>query len=120
MKVQQKKVSTSSSSCIALLYLISFLYSSCYSYRKIDTDYNDIEPNQKYEITTKKFNKERMVITTVTDSAIVALKGRSEIITPLLELKRVKRRKYSNGKTILLSTIVYLASFRLLAIPNDI
>jgi hypothetical protein len=83
---------------------LSLVFTSCYNYKHLDLNSEELAPGEYYELTTAGDHTWKGKVVQLTDS-IVTLKTSSgrQIDFPLAKLGEVQRRKLSVGKTIGLS-----------------
>ncbi|MBO0328962.1 hypothetical protein [[Muricauda] lutisoli] len=88
---------------IVLFLAIILLFDSCYSYKKLEFGSNDYLIGEKYEIKVGNRKSEKVTIKEVTDSTIVVIQRKNEIILQKSMITEAKLMKISPGKTILVS-----------------
>lgn len=88
---------------IIILIAISLLLQSCYSYKNIDKNSN-LAMGKKHKINqSNKYEKVRLLSST--DSTITVINNKNiETTISIKEIKTIKKRKFSVGKTAILVT----------------
>jgi predicted small secreted protein len=98
---------------IIYILLVSFLLQSCFSYRVIDKN-SDLAIGKKYKIKqSNKYEKVRLLAST--DSTITVSNNKNiENTIAKNNIKVIKKRKFSVGKTTILVTSTLLGGATLL------
>ncbi|MDY8138825.1 hypothetical protein [Aquimarina sp. 2201CG5-10] len=89
---------------------------SCHSYRSMNVMADEIRLNKKYKITTKKYQKKKVIIKDATATEIIAVIDKTKVEIPVSEIEEIRRRKFSYVKTLAIPVV--LTGFFALAITS--
>ena len=94
---------------IILLLSISIMLQSCYSYKTINLNSENLVVGKIYKIQQNR-KLEKVKLKSITDSSIVVKKGNIESKIAISDIRKIKKRKFSATKTVLLVTTLTVAS----------
>ena len=86
---------------IIILIAISLLLQSCHSYRTINPSNCYLEVGKHYKI-KQQTDFERVKLRSFTDSTITVINGNREQEISKKNIKKMKEREFSSGKTVVL------------------
>ena len=84
---------------LILLFAVSILFQSCYSYKSINKN-NDLEIGEIYKIKQDNYF-EKVKLLAINDSVLTFKDGRDEVEIPKSKILEIKERDFSVGKTVL-------------------
>lgn len=90
---------------ILFLCLISLLFQSCYIYKTVDLQKDKIVENKKYRLYLEGSVMKKVTVKTVSDSSITVFDNRHRLVQiPFSEIKVIKKKRFSVGKTVVFTT----------------
>lgn len=96
---------------------VSFLLHSCYSYKSVDLRKTALVVGKKYKIKeNKKFLKVKLI--SCNDSIANFQSGTTEKQIKLSEIQKLKKRKFSASKTVLLPVSILIGAFTIIIIDG--
>lgn len=102
---------------LILAIALSILLHSCYSYKSIDLRKTTLVVGKKYKIkVNKKFVKVKLI--SFNDSIANFQSGNTEKQIKLSEIQKLKKRKFSASKTVLLPVSILIGSFTIIIIDG--
>ncbi len=102
---------------LILAFVISYLLHSCYSYKSIDLRKTTVVVGKKYKILqNKKFLKAKLI--SFNDSIANFKRGNTEKPINLSEIQKLKKRKFSASKTVLLPVSIIIGAFTIIIIDG--
>lgn len=94
---------------ILFLCLISLLFQSCYTYKTVDLQKDKIVENKKYRLYLEGSVMEKVTVNAVSDNSITVLDKRHRLVQiPFSEIKVIKKRRLSIGKTVAFTADTFL------------
>lgn len=86
---------------ILFLCLISLLFQSCYTYKTVDLQKDKIVENKKYRLYLEGSVMKKVTVNAVSDNSITVFDNRHRLVQiPFSEIKVIKKRRLSIGKTV--------------------
>ena len=90
---------------ILFLCWISLLFQSCYIYKTVDLQKDKIVENKKYRLNLEGSVMKKVTVKTVSDSSITVFDNRHRLVQiPFSEIKVIKKKRFSVGKTVVFTT----------------
>lgn len=105
--------------CMIIL-LVSVLLTGCYSYKKVDLQQAEFKKGDKYKINRIDKPTQKGKFHSINDSLIILQGQAGEMhLISLKEIEKIKRRKFSLGKTIALPVGVIVITAGVSIVVND-
>lgn len=102
-----------------LLLAIAFLFQSCFSYRQADSNPDNVVVGEKYKIEHNK-KTSKATIKSITDTTlVVVMTNWKEKQIPRKDITKLRKRKFSIVKTIVLPIVVIAGITGVFALSYD-